>query len=59
MSNVMKCTCFLVDMADFPTFNKIYRTYFPADPPARSTVVVKELVVKGAKIEIDCVTCLP
>lgn len=58
MSNVMKCTCFLTDVADFPTFNKIFRAYFPKDPPARSTVVVKELVAKGAKIEIDCVTCL-
>jgi 2-iminobutanoate/2-iminopropanoate deaminase len=58
MKHVMQCTCFLTEVSDFPMFNKIYRGYFPTDPPARSTVVVKELVVKGAKIEIDCVTCL-
>ena len=58
MDKVLKCTCFLTDVADFATMNKIYVTYFPADPPARSTVVVKELVVPGAKLEIDCVTCL-
>lgn len=58
MGNVLKCTCFLTDVEDFTVFNRIYRSYFSSKPPARSTVVVKELVVKGAKIEIDCVTCM-
>jgi 2-iminobutanoate/2-iminopropanoate deaminase len=59
MDKVLKCTCFLTEASDFETMNKVYRGYFPADPPARSTVIVKELVAPGAKIEIDCVTCLP
>ena len=58
MDKVLKCTCFLTDASYFATFNKIYLGYFPKNPPARSTVVVKELVVPGAKLEIDCVTCL-
>ena len=58
LSQVLKCTCFLVEPADFEAFNKIYRDFFPQDPPARSTVVVKELVMAGAKIEIDCVAHL-
>jgi 2-iminobutanoate/2-iminopropanoate deaminase len=58
MAKALKCTCFLTDVADFPTFNKVYVTFFPSDPPARSTVVVKELVVSGAKLEIDCVASL-
>ncbi len=58
MSKVLKCTCFLTDITDFPTFNKLYLSFFPSDPPARSTVVVKELVVPGAKLEIDCVASL-
>lgn len=58
MANVLKCNCFLTDIEDFPTFNKIFRGYFPSSPPARSTVIVKELVVPGAKLEIDCVTCV-
>ena len=58
MDKVMKCNCFLTDVGDFAAFNKVFRLYFPSSPPARSTVVVKELVVPGAKIEIDCVTCL-
>lgn len=56
MDMALKCGCFLTDVRDFATFNKIFREYFPNNPPARSTVVVKELVVAGAKIEIDCVT---
>ncbi len=59
MDKVLKCTCFLTEAADFETMNKVYRTYFPDHPPARSTVAVKELVLAGAKFEIDCVTCLP
>ena len=58
MDQVLKCTCFLTDVADFAMFNKVYAGFFPSNPPARSTVVVKELVVPGAKLEIDCVTCL-
>ena len=58
MSNVIKCTCFLTQAGDFAAFNKLFASYFPDSPPARSTVVVKELVVEGANIEIDCVTCL-
>lgn len=59
MAHVLKCTCFLTNAGDFATMNKIYVEYFPENPPARSTVVVKELVVPGAKLEIDCVTCTP
>ncbi len=58
MDNVMKCNCYLTDVRDFAAFNRVFRSYFPSSPPARSTVVVKELVVPGARIEIDCVTCL-
>ena len=59
MDKVLQCTCFLTDVADFPAMNRVYLTFFPSDPPARSTVVVKELVMTGAKFEVDCVACLP
>lgn len=57
MADVLKCTCFLTAVSDFAAFNKVYKTFFPSDPPARSTVVVKDTVVPGAKLEIDCVAC--
>lgn len=58
MENVLKCGCFLTDAADFAAMNKIYVEFFPKDPPARSTVVVKELVLAGAQFEIDCIAAL-
>lgn len=58
MDKVLRCNCYLTSAADFDIMNKVYHTYFPNDPPARSTVAVKELVLAGAKFEIDCVTSL-
>ncbi len=58
MDRVLKCTCFLTEAADFATMNKVYVTFFPRNPPARSTVIVKALVLDGAKIEIDCVAAV-
>ena len=58
LANVLKCTCFLVEAGDFEKMNKIYREFFAKDPPARSTVVVKELVMSGAKVEIECIAHL-
>ncbi len=58
LDKVLKCTVYITEAADFPAFNKLYVEYFPKDPPARSSVVVKELVVPGAKLEVDCVTCV-
>lgn len=55
LSRVLKCTCFLKRLEHFATFNEIYVKFFPNDPPARSTVIVKDLVVPGALLEVDCV----
>ncbi len=55
MDQVLKCTCFLKNYDDFKTFNAVYLKFFPSSPPARSTVVVKDFVVPGAKLEVDCV----
>jgi 2-iminobutanoate/2-iminopropanoate deaminase len=55
---VVKCTVYLVDMADFPAMNEVYGRFFPADaPPARSTVAVAALP-RGSRVEIDCVALL-
>lgn len=58
MAQVLKCTCFLTNVTDFATMNELFREFFASSPPARSTVVVKELVVPGALIEVDCVASL-
>lgn len=54
MDDVVKCTVFLADIADFQTMNGAYTKAFPTDPPARSTVAVAGLVAK-AKVEIECI----
>jgi len=56
LDRVLKCTVFLTEFELFAPFNEIYTTYFPKDPPARSTVVVKAIVVPGSHVEVDCVT---
>jgi len=59
MANVLKCTVFLVDVKDFAGMNSVYSTFFPKEPPARSTVVVAALVSAAAKVEIECTAAIP
>lgn len=51
---VVKTTCFLTDLGDFPAFNAVYGRYFPTDAPARSTVQVARLPL-GSLVEVECV----
>jgi reactive intermediate/imine deaminase len=59
MANVVKCTVFLVRASDFSGMNRVYREFFPKDPPARSTVVVAALVVPSAIVEVECMAAMP
>lgn len=59
MANAVKCTVFLIDVKDFAGMNAAYREFWPASPPARTTVVVSALVVAGAKVEIECNAAMP
>jgi 2-iminobutanoate/2-iminopropanoate deaminase len=43
LSDALKATCFLKNMGDFATFNRIYAGYFGDIPPARETVEVARL----------------
>ena len=53
MDRVAKCTVFLQDIADYAAMNEVYATFFPKDPPARSTVAGSGLAL-GARVEIEC-----
>ena len=67
MSNVVKTTVFMADMADFAAMNEVYAEFFAgqsgkaerfAEPyPARSAVAVKTLP-KGALVEIEVVAAI-
>ena len=54
---VVKTTCFLADMGDFPVFNQLYAQKFVSNP-ARSCVAVKTLP-KGVLVEIEVIAELP
>ena len=54
MDDVVKCTVFLADIADFAAMNEVYAKAFPKDPPARTTVAVAGLF-KSARTEIECI----
>jgi 2-iminobutanoate/2-iminopropanoate deaminase len=54
LDKVLKCTVFLTDIADFPAMNEVYHTYFPTNPPARSTMAVKDLPGQSP-VEIECI----
>ena len=52
--HIIKTTIFLINMSDFAAVNEVYGKYFKSDPPARSTIAVKELP-KGVQVEIEVV----
>lgn len=54
LDRVLKTTVFLQNMSDFAAMNAVYATYFPNDPPARSTVEVAKLP-RNALVEIECI----
>ena len=54
MKDIVKCSIFLKDMADFSAVNEIYSSYFEGIYPARETVQVAKLPL-DVSIEISCI----
>jgi 2-iminobutanoate/2-iminopropanoate deaminase len=54
MDRVVKCTVFILDMAEWPAMNEVYITYFKGPPPARSATGASGLAL-GARVEIECI----
>ena len=57
MTDVVKVTVFLTDMADFAQMNEVYAEFFSEPFPARSCIQVAALP-KGARVEIEATACL-
>lgn len=53
LPNVVAVTVYLKNAADFATMNDAYRTYWPKDPPTRTTVITDLLL--GALVEISMI----
>jgi 2-iminobutanoate/2-iminopropanoate deaminase len=55
LESVVKTTCFVQNLGDFPAFNEVYASFFTGDAaPARSTVEVAKLPM-GVLVEIDAI----
>ncbi len=54
LDRVVRTTCFLANLDDFPAFNEVYGQYFGNNPPPRTTVQAARLPA-GALVEIDCI----
>src|SRR6185503_2837323 len=56
MANVASMMVYLRNAADFAAMNEVYATYWPKDPPTRTTVVVTQpLALPDGLIEISAV----
>jgi len=58
LSHTLKTTVFLKDMNNLAKMDAIYREYFPAPAPARSSIEVARLP-KDSLVEIELVAVLP
>lgn len=54
LSNVVKTTVLLSEIADFGAMNEVYASFFSEPYPARSAFAVKDLP-KGALVEIEMI----
>ena len=54
MADMIKCTVFLADIADYAAMNEVYVEFFPSDPPARSAFATGGLPF-AARVEIECI----
>ncbi len=57
LERAVKTTVFLADMNDFQKMNAVYAEFFPANPPARSTVQVARLP-RDAMVEIEIIAAV-
>jgi 2-iminobutanoate/2-iminopropanoate deaminase len=54
LDRAVRCGCFLANLDDFQAFNGVYREYFTADPPARTTIQAARLP-GNIRVEVDVI----
>ncbi len=52
LEKAVKVTIFMAALSEMIEMNNVFNEYFPENPPARTTLAVKELVA-GARVEIE------
>lgn len=58
LADVVKCTVFLAEMAEWSTFNGVYTQFFSKPYPARSAFGANGLAL-NARVELECVAFVP
>ena len=54
LAKVAKVTIYMADLAELMAMNEVFSSYFPKDPPARTTFQAAALVA-GARVEIEAI----
>jgi reactive intermediate/imine deaminase len=54
VADLVRCTVYLADVADYQVMNAVYGAFVADPPPARTTVGVAGLPL-GARVEVECV----
>lgn len=58
LADVVKCTVFLADVAEWGAFNNVYKEFFTRPYPARSALGANGLAM-GARVEVECIAYVP
>lgn len=53
MDRVVKCTVYLVDMAEWSAMNEVYAEFFPENKPARTAIGIS--LGGDTRVEIECI----
>ena len=57
LSDAVRVAVYVTDVGVFGEMNEAYASYFPSDPPARTTIGVAALPM-GAEVEMDAIIAL-
>lgn len=57
LDEVVKCTVFLADIAEWEAMNEVYMEFFPVNPPARSALGASGLAL-NSRVEIECLAAM-
>jgi 2-iminobutanoate/2-iminopropanoate deaminase len=57
MDDIVKCTVFLADFAEWGAMNEVYLSYFTKHRPARSAIAVAGMS-GNARVEVECIAVI-
>ena len=58
LKDILKIGVFLLTLDNFKEMNEVFKEFFSVDPPARTTITVKEFP-PGVLIEVDVIALKP